>query len=210
MHNTQWAVLWTVTLLSFCFDLLQLLFQETNPGVRYEYTISKDILVDSNNGTGSYFQWIYGAWTECSATCGSGKTFFTVLLSLVYLHPGPNHCFCFTLPILLGSLMFVWSKSVSLAGISFKNCVIQQDMNFIENRFQTSWWYLLASNVMKNISSQADLNILSNKTSILLLDRSWYLLKRLILYPNHTWHDKTTSKKNIVRLGNSFIHYFSY
>ncbi|XP_055070874.2 A disintegrin and metalloproteinase with thrombospondin motifs 7 [Misgurnus anguillicaudatus] len=52
---------------------IQLLFQETNPGVRYEYIISKDTLVESNNGTpGSYFQWIYGAWTECSATCGSG------------------------------------------------------------------------------------------------------------------------------------------
>uniref|UniRef100_A0A8C1PWL0 ADAM metallopeptidase with thrombospondin type 1 motif 7 n=1 Tax=Cyprinus carpio TaxID=7962 RepID=A0A8C1PWL0_CYPCA len=52
---------------------IQLLFQETNPGVRYEYTISRDILVDSNNGTAvSYFQWIYGAWTECSTTCGTG------------------------------------------------------------------------------------------------------------------------------------------
>ncbi|XP_016339498.1 A disintegrin and metalloproteinase with thrombospondin motifs 7 [Sinocyclocheilus anshuiensis] len=52
---------------------IQLLFQETNPGVRYEYTISRDTLVDSNNGTAvSYFQWIYGAWTECSTTCGTG------------------------------------------------------------------------------------------------------------------------------------------
>ncbi|XP_067311825.1 A disintegrin and metalloproteinase with thrombospondin motifs 7 [Pseudorasbora parva] len=52
---------------------IQLLFQETNPGVRYEYTISRDTLVDSINGSAvSYFQWIYGTWTECSATCGTG------------------------------------------------------------------------------------------------------------------------------------------
>ncbi|XP_067257627.1 A disintegrin and metalloproteinase with thrombospondin motifs 7 [Chanodichthys erythropterus] len=52
---------------------IQLLFQETNPGVRYEYTISRDTLVDSNNGSAvSYFQWVYGALTECSATCGTG------------------------------------------------------------------------------------------------------------------------------------------
>ncbi|XP_051503745.1 A disintegrin and metalloproteinase with thrombospondin motifs 7-like isoform X2 [Myxocyprinus asiaticus] len=52
---------------------IQLLFQETNPGVRYEYTISRDTLFESNNGTpASYFQWIFGAWTECSATCGTG------------------------------------------------------------------------------------------------------------------------------------------
>ncbi|KAA0723931.1 A disintegrin and metalloproteinase with thrombospondin motifs 7 [Triplophysa tibetana] len=49
---------------------IQLLFQETNPGVRYEYTISTT-LVESNNGSSSYFHWMYGAWTECSATCGS-------------------------------------------------------------------------------------------------------------------------------------------
>ncbi|TRY98459.1 hypothetical protein DNTS_017514, partial [Danionella cerebrum] len=52
---------------------IQLLFQETNPGVMYEYTISRDPLVDPSNGTvGSYFQWIYGTLTECSATCGTG------------------------------------------------------------------------------------------------------------------------------------------
>ncbi|XP_051985253.1 A disintegrin and metalloproteinase with thrombospondin motifs 7-like, partial [Xyrauchen texanus] len=52
---------------------IQLLFQETNPGVRYEYTISRDTFVDSINGTPvSYFQWIFGALTECSATCGTG------------------------------------------------------------------------------------------------------------------------------------------
>ncbi|KAK2869514.1 hypothetical protein Q7C36_001385 [Tachysurus vachellii] len=52
---------------------IQLLFQETNPGVRYQYTISRDVLNESNNRSAvSDFQWKHGAWTECSATCGTG------------------------------------------------------------------------------------------------------------------------------------------
>uniref|UniRef100_A0A3B3D8D8 ADAM metallopeptidase with thrombospondin type 1 motif 7 n=1 Tax=Oryzias melastigma TaxID=30732 RepID=A0A3B3D8D8_ORYME len=49
---------------------IQLLFQETNPGVHYEYTISRNVSEDTN--TGSEFFWKHGSWTECSATCGTG------------------------------------------------------------------------------------------------------------------------------------------
>ncbi|KAK9542379.1 hypothetical protein VZT92_000249 [Zoarces viviparus] len=48
---------------------IQLLFQESNPGVRYEYTISRN---GYNNASASVFFWKYGSWTECSATCGTG------------------------------------------------------------------------------------------------------------------------------------------
>ncbi|XP_053369210.1 A disintegrin and metalloproteinase with thrombospondin motifs 7 [Clarias gariepinus] len=53
---------------------IQLLFQETNPGVRYQYTINREVLTpESSSGNSvSDFQWKRGAWTECSATCGTG------------------------------------------------------------------------------------------------------------------------------------------
>ncbi|XP_033035202.1 A disintegrin and metalloproteinase with thrombospondin motifs 12 [Trachypithecus francoisi] len=49
---------------------IQLLFQVTNPGIKYEYTIQKDGL-DNDVEQQVYF-WQYSRWTECSVTCGTG------------------------------------------------------------------------------------------------------------------------------------------
>uniref|UniRef100_A0A480IGI4 A disintegrin and metalloproteinase with thrombospondin motifs 7 isoform X1 n=1 Tax=Sus scrofa TaxID=9823 RepID=A0A480IGI4_PIG len=50
---------------------IQLLFQESNPGVRYEYTIHREA-----DGHGHIqppeFSWHYGPWTKCTVTCGTG------------------------------------------------------------------------------------------------------------------------------------------
>uniref|UniRef100_A0A5F8GHP3 ADAM metallopeptidase with thrombospondin type 1 motif 12 n=1 Tax=Monodelphis domestica TaxID=13616 RepID=A0A5F8GHP3_MONDO len=50
---------------------IQLLFQVTNPGIKYEYTIRKDSSSENDVEKPEYF-WQYGSWTECSATCGTG------------------------------------------------------------------------------------------------------------------------------------------
>ena len=54
------------------FHRLQLLFQERNPGLRYEYTITRDA-ENTNEITPPVFYWEYGTWTPCTATCGTGK-----------------------------------------------------------------------------------------------------------------------------------------
>ncbi|XP_054444611.1 A disintegrin and metalloproteinase with thrombospondin motifs 7 [Pteronotus mesoamericanus] len=50
---------------------IQLLVQESNPGVRYEYTIHR--VADAHGlGLPPTFSWTYGPWTKCTVTCGSG------------------------------------------------------------------------------------------------------------------------------------------
>ncbi|XP_053153473.1 A disintegrin and metalloproteinase with thrombospondin motifs 12 [Hemicordylus capensis] len=50
---------------------LQLLFQENNPGIKYEYTVRKDWSFENEVEELEYF-WQYGSWTGCSVTCGRG------------------------------------------------------------------------------------------------------------------------------------------
>ncbi|NWY52934.1 ATS7 metalloproteinase, partial [Chionis minor] len=50
---------------------IQLLFQETNPGVRYQYTIQRPAH-SHNEIEQAEFLWRFGSWTTCTATCGTG------------------------------------------------------------------------------------------------------------------------------------------
>ncbi|XP_074862574.1 A disintegrin and metalloproteinase with thrombospondin motifs 7 isoform X2 [Carettochelys insculpta] len=50
---------------------IQLLFQETNPGVRYQYTIQRESDQENEIQPAEFF-WRYGSWTKCTATCGTG------------------------------------------------------------------------------------------------------------------------------------------
>ena len=52
--------------------LPQLLFQESNPGVRYEYIIHREADGHSQIQPPE-FSWHYGPWTKCTVTCGTGE-----------------------------------------------------------------------------------------------------------------------------------------
>ncbi|KAF7239601.1 A disintegrin and metalloproteinase with thrombospondin motifs 7 [Varanus komodoensis] len=53
------------------FHKEKLLFQEKNPGIRYQYTIQRE--ADSENEIApAEFFWQYGSWTACTASCGTG------------------------------------------------------------------------------------------------------------------------------------------
>ena len=53
----------------------QLLLQEDNHGIQYEYNVPYSASLGNHNVT--QFTWTHSAWTECSHTCAKGEFYFT-------------------------------------------------------------------------------------------------------------------------------------
>uniref|UniRef100_A0A667ZYR4 ADAM metallopeptidase with thrombospondin type 1 motif, 12 n=1 Tax=Myripristis murdjan TaxID=586833 RepID=A0A667ZYR4_9TELE len=52
--------------------VIQLLYQEKNPGIKYEYVVKKS-RETGNEVIEPLYGWRHGAWTDCSTTCGLGR-----------------------------------------------------------------------------------------------------------------------------------------
>uniref|UniRef100_A0A6Q2YH29 Peptidase M12B domain-containing protein n=1 Tax=Esox lucius TaxID=8010 RepID=A0A6Q2YH29_ESOLU len=66
--------------------MIQLLYQEKNPGIKYEYTIKKSHQA-GNKVLKSEYRWKYGAWTDCSTSCGLASPCFLCALFNSLLKP---------------------------------------------------------------------------------------------------------------------------
>lgn len=61
--SNQWCHLWF-------FVCLQMLSQEKNPGVEFEYSLSKGTVRETSTG-GEHYEWQLGEWSDCHADCGA-------------------------------------------------------------------------------------------------------------------------------------------
>lgn len=69
VYSLQVVVAFVILL--FLSVFIQLLFQETNPGVRYGFIVKKNSSAENDLLEPQYI-WKYGAWTDCSVSCGQG------------------------------------------------------------------------------------------------------------------------------------------
>lgn len=54
------------------YCMFQLLLQDDNVGIRYEYSVSSNSAPPSNKR----YNWVHEEFTPCSATCGGGELTF--------------------------------------------------------------------------------------------------------------------------------------
>ncbi len=52
-----------------CLSKFQLLYQERNIGVEYEYSVMNGTVISTDPDG---YRWLYDEFSNCSATCGGG------------------------------------------------------------------------------------------------------------------------------------------
>lgn len=60
-----------------------ILYQETNPGIEFEYSLKKDAVKETPVGTSGGYSWTQASWGECNAPCGGGTRVREVFCSAV-------------------------------------------------------------------------------------------------------------------------------
>ena len=60
---------------------LQMLYQEKNPGVEFEYSIPSESIKETPSG-GEGYVWSPGPWSECPSECGGSSKTRTIICTL--------------------------------------------------------------------------------------------------------------------------------
>ena len=63
------------------YHFLQMLYQETNPGVEFEYSIPSESIKATPSG-GEGYVWSPGPWSPCPSECGGASKTRTILCTL--------------------------------------------------------------------------------------------------------------------------------
>jgi len=94
--------------------LSQLISQEPNPGVQYEYYLPVQ-------GQASGYSWSYGSWSECSSECGGGEGTGPGLWAGVGFipHPEDRVTVCCPLQLLPSSLLLEDSTGICRGQLRF-------------------------------------------------------------------------------------------
>ena len=69
-YKEKTKVNYSSTFFLFCF--FQLLYQDVNVGVEYQYSVPKKF---SQQSDPDVYAWVSGNFSECNVTCGGGMTF---------------------------------------------------------------------------------------------------------------------------------------
>ena len=67
------------------FSVQQLLKQDENPGIEFEYSLQAGSVKDTPEG-GEHYDWLAGEWSECSGGCSFNQVRALVVLVVLGLY----------------------------------------------------------------------------------------------------------------------------